>query len=145
MAVDAFLKIDGIVGDHKGEVPLETFSWGVSNSGSSVCGGGGGGRTSFQDFSFTSQVGSQSVALFLHCASGRHFPKAVLTCRDANQNPIVITFSDLIISNYKEDLAFHKGQEGEDAAPLEFVSFNYAKVEVTSRGSTGSFDICQRG
>ena len=41
---DAFLKIDGITGEHKGEIQLESFSWGVSNTISRTTGGGEIGR-----------------------------------------------------------------------------------------------------
>ena len=53
MPFDAFLKIDGIPGEstaekHKGEIEIESFSWGVSNSGSATHGGTWrGGRSSF--------------------------------------------------------------------------------------------------
>ena len=45
MAVDYFLKLDGIPGEstdakHKGEIDVLAFSWGVSQSGSTAPGGG---------------------------------------------------------------------------------------------------------
>ena len=47
MAVDYFLKIDGIVGEskdskHRGEIDLMSWSWGASQTGSSSAGGGEG-------------------------------------------------------------------------------------------------------
>ena len=47
MAFDAFLKIDGIEGEstdktHPGEIEIQSFSWGVSNTASGGAGGGGG-------------------------------------------------------------------------------------------------------
>src|SRR5215472_463778 len=130
MAVDAFLKIDDIVGEHKGEIPLESFSWGVSNS-ATFCGegggGGGAGRVSFQDFSFTSKVGSQSPRLFLSCASGVHLKKATLSVRET----LEIQFTNVIISSYKEDLSILHKVEGQANVPLEFVSLNFSKMEVT--------------
>ncbi len=139
MAVNAFLKIDGIVGDHKGEVQLESFSWGVSNP-ETACGGGGGGsgKPSFQDLSFRSRLGSQSLSLFLAAVTGRHIKDATLTV----PGQIAVTFSSLIVSNYKEDLSFIKSSEGEASVPLEFVSFNFAKIHVKVGEATGGFDIC---
>ena len=58
MAFDAFLKIEGIEGEstdktHPGEIEIESFSWGVSNTGQRGSGGGGGaGKAVIQDFHF---------------------------------------------------------------------------------------------
>ena len=65
-ASDYFLKIDGIDGEstddrHKGEIDIQSFSWGVSNSGSMSSGSGGGaGKASFQDIHFTRQLDKAS-------------------------------------------------------------------------------------
>lgn len=79
MAIDLFLKIEGITGEsrdarHKSEIELLSFGWGEQESGHAT-GGGGAGKVSFQDFQFTSRVNKASPHLFLACASGRHFPK----------------------------------------------------------------------
>ena len=47
MAVDMFLKLDGIKGEsadhkHKDEIHIESFSWGLSQTGAHGSGGGGG-------------------------------------------------------------------------------------------------------
>jgi type VI secretion system secreted protein Hcp len=156
MAIDAFLKIDGIAGNVKGGlVQLESFSWGLSNSGTPTCsatgGGGGTGKVSFQDFSFTSLLGSQSPQLFVAAATGKHIPSAQLTLTQ-NAQPIAVTFFDVFVSNYKEDQASSLrmvldktgvAMSGQDSAPLEFVSFNFLKIEIQAGGVTEIFDICQ--
>jgi type VI secretion system secreted protein Hcp len=56
--VDYFLKIDGIPGDsqdskHKGEIDVESWSWGETNVGDAAHRGGMGvGKVSIQDFDF---------------------------------------------------------------------------------------------
>src|SRR6187549_606669 len=68
-----FLKIDGIVGDsidanHKGEIDVLSWSWGVTHAGGGAGpggGGGGAGKASFQDFHFVSRISKASPALFL--------------------------------------------------------------------------------
>src|SRR2546430_3152894 len=106
-AVDFFLKIEGVDGEstddkHKGEIDIESFSWGVSQSGSHGAGGGGGaGKASFQDLHFHTHVDKSSPKLFLACATGEHFKKAVLTCRKARQEQqeyMKITMSDCLVS-----------------------------------------------
>jgi type VI secretion system secreted protein Hcp len=130
MAVDMFLKITDVRGEsqdakHKGEIEIESFSWGVSNSGSAVA-GGGGGKAAFQDFSFTTGVSAASPQLFLACASGQHLPQAVLVARKAGGDQLEflkVTMSDVLISSYQT------GGSGADEVPLDQVSLNFAKIE----------------
>jgi type VI secretion system secreted protein Hcp len=138
MAFDAFLKIEA-VGDKAQELELrlESFSWGVSNSGSiSSAGGLQGGKPMFQDFSFASLAGEQSPKLFEAAATGQHFPNAILTVTDKVQF-MMVTFTDVLISSYKIDegsLFSQKHVEGgipavQLGAPMESVSFNFAKFD----------------
>lgn len=133
MSVDYFLKIEGIEGEsqdakHKGEISLESFSWGASQSGTMAYGGGGGaGKVQMQDFNFVMNVNKASPKLFLACATGDHIKKAVLTCRKAGkdqQEYMKFTFSDVLVSSYQTS-----GSAG-DVIPLEQISLNYAKMEM---------------
>ena len=70
MAVDYFLKLDGIEGEstdnkHAKEIDVEAWSWGESQTGSGVPGGGGGGagKVSMQDFHFVIKHNSASPSL----------------------------------------------------------------------------------
>jgi type VI secretion system secreted protein Hcp len=133
MAVDLFLKIDGIKGEskddkHKDEIDVLSFSWGASQTGTFGGGGGGGaGKVSMQDFNFTMKVNKATPELLLACSSGKHIPKAEFTVRKAGgkQEPfLVIKFSDLLVSSYQTGAS----SEG-DEIPIEQVSLNYAKIE----------------
>jgi type VI secretion system secreted protein Hcp len=130
-AVDYFLKIDGIDGEsqdqtHKGDIEIESFSWGQTNSGTASKGGGmGAGRVTMHDFEFMMGVNKASPKLFLKCASGEHIPKAVLVCRKAGkeqQEYLKYTFSDLLISSFKTG--------GTEVVPQNTVSFNFSKIEM---------------
>ena len=144
MAFDAFLKIEGING--AGEIRLESFSWGVCNSSSIAAGSGaGGGRASFQDFSFAAVVGKQSPQLFEAAAEGRLIQSATLTVTDKIE-PLTIKFSEVFISSYKLDEGAIKISEGVLPAvqlgpPMESVSFNFAKVEFQAGGSIGATKV----
>ena len=87
--VDYFLKIDGVDAEsadqtHKGEIALESFSWGQSQSGTAGRGGGGGaGKVQSQDFSFVKKVDKSSPVLMIACATGQHYTNAILTARKA--------------------------------------------------------------
>ena len=133
-AVDFFLKIDGIEGEsadgkHKGEIDLESWSWGASQAGGSSFGGGGGaGKVSMQDFHFTMKVNKATPKLILACANGQHIKNALLTCRKAGgkqEEFLQYTFHDLLISSYQTG-----GSGGADIVPTEQISFNYAKMKV---------------
>jgi len=148
MAFNAFLKIDGVTENSpNGEIRLESFSWGVSNATSSTTGtgGAGAGKASFQDFSFAALVGVQSPKLFEAVAVGKHINNAILTVNDKVE-PLVIRFSEVFISSYKLDeqgLLTQKCGEGAISgdrlgAPMESVSFNFAKIEFQAGGTTAS-------
>jgi type VI secretion system secreted protein Hcp len=133
-AADYFLKIDGIEGEskadkHTGEIDLESFSWGATQSGSFATGGGGGsGKVSMQDFHFTMGINKAGPALFLACAQGQHIPKAVLTCRKAGkeqQEFLKVSFSDILVSSYQTG-----GSGGADVLPVDQISLNFAKIEI---------------
>ena len=136
-AVDYFLKLDGIEGEshdakHKGEIQLETYNFGATQTGSHSAGGGGGaGKASLQDFSFVMLASKASPKLFLACCSGTHIPKAVLTCRKAGkeqQEYLKVTLSDLLISSFQSG-GPHKGEQ----LPFDSVSLNFAKIEIEYR------------
>ena len=121
MAVDYFLKIDGIEGEsldekHKGEIEIESFSWGLTQPGGSSVGGGGGGggKAQFRDISFVALISKASPKLFLACASGTHSKSAVLTVRKGGEQQMefdTMTLEDVLISSY---------QQGSSQAPTQF-------------------------
>ncbi len=132
-AVDYYLKIDGIAGEstdskHKGEIDIESFSWGVTQSGAHAAGGGGGaGKASFQDFHFVMKINKASPKLMLACANGEHIKKATLVCRKAGkeqQEFMTVTMSDLLISSFQTGGSGHG-----DILPTDQISLNFAKIE----------------
>ena len=87
MAVDYFIKFDGIKGEstdakHKDEVDVEAWSWGESNVGGAGHGSGAGaGKVSMQDFHFTMRFNKASISLMKACATGQHIKDAMLSAR----------------------------------------------------------------
>lgn len=132
MAVDMFLKLDGIPGEskdkaHKGEIDVLAWSWGVSQSGTMhMGGGGGGGKASFQDLSFTSYYEKSTPKLMEFCANGGHIKDGVLTVRKAGgkqEEVIIYTITDVLCTSVSTG-----GSGGEDRLTVNF-SLNFAKVE----------------
>jgi type VI secretion system secreted protein Hcp len=149
MAVDIFLKLDGIVGEsldnkHKNEIVLESFSWGLTNTGAhNIASGQAGGKASFQDVHFTSKVSIASTNLMLHCANGKHIPSGQITFRKADPSKENLGFEFLF---YKFDnILITSVQEAGETAdrPLDSVSFAFGKINVeyklqTPTGAVGA-------
>ena len=151
-AVDYFLKIEGIEGEsqdskHKGDIDIESWSWGATQVGAHAAGGGGGaGKVSMQDFHFVMKINKASPKLMLACATGEHIKKATLVCRKAGkeqQEFLKVTMSDLLVSSYQTG-----GSGGSDIVPMDQISLNFSKIEfeyfaqkpdggVVSAGKTG--------
>lgn len=131
--VDYFLKIDGVDGEssdskHKGEIELESWSFGASNSATFSSGGGGGaGKVSMQDFHFVMKTSKASPKLLLSCAGGDHIKKATLICRKAGteqQEFLKVTLSDVLVSSFQTGGSSHS-----DVLPMDQVSIAFAKIE----------------
>ena len=145
MAMDIFIKIGDLKGEsiddkHKDEIQVLAWSWGMSQSGTTHMGpGGGSGKASFQDLSITHYIDKCSPNLMLACANGKHFSEALLTVRKAGEKPLEylkITMTDLIVTSVTTG-----GSGGEDRL-TENVSLNFAKfkVEYTPQKKDGSGD-----
>ena len=147
MAVDMFLELKGIDGESqddtfskKNAIDVLAWSWGMSQSGTTHMGSGGGsGKVSVQDLSVTKYVDKASPNLLLFCSNGEHIPEAKLTVRKAGKTPleyIVITMTEVIISSVSTG-----GSGGQDRL-TENISLNFEKVKLTytPQKSTGAGD-----
>src|SRR5688572_15652893 len=94
MAIDMFLKLEGIKGEskdhkHKDEIHIESFSWGLTQEGTSGTGGGGGaGKVHVHDISITKKVDKSSCDLMYHLASGKHVKLGFVYVRKAGEKPV---------------------------------------------------------
>jgi type VI secretion system secreted protein Hcp len=133
MASDYFLKIEGMPGEssdakHKGEIEIESFSFGAHQTGTHAAGGGGGaGKVSMQDFHFTLPAGKCGPKLMLACATGEHLKKALLTVRKAGkeqQEYYKVTMEDLLVSSYQTGGSSHGS-----SVPQDQISLNFSKIK----------------
>jgi type VI secretion system secreted protein Hcp len=132
MAVDMFLKLDGIKGEsmdskHKDEIDVLAWSWGMTQSGNTHMGGGGGaGKVNVQDISFTKRMDAASPNLAARCAQGEHIKEALLTVRKAGtdqQEYIKLTLKDCLVSSISTG-----GSGGQDTL-TENISLNFAEYK----------------
>ena len=91
MSTDSHFKFDGVKGesshkDHKGEIEVLSWSWGVQQpSGAGAGGGSGRGKANPGEMNFMHLYDKASPVLAKHCAAGKHFKDAVLTARKAGE------------------------------------------------------------
>jgi type VI secretion system secreted protein Hcp len=130
MAADYFLKLDGIDGEstdkgHPNWIDIESFSWGVSQSGSTSGGTGGGtGKAVPADVSVVMPFCKASPSLFVKCATGAHIATATLACRktgESQQDFLKINLTEILISSYEVG--------GAEDTPFDKLSLNFAKIE----------------
>jgi type VI secretion system secreted protein Hcp len=86
--IDTHIKFDGVEGeathkDHKGEIELLSWSWGVTNHSGTAGGGSGVGKGTPGELSFTHRFDKASTVLAKKCAGGVHFKEVILTARKA--------------------------------------------------------------
>src|SRR3954452_2835962 len=144
MASDIFAKLGDIKGEslddkHKDEIEILSYSWGVTNAGSMGYGSGGGeGKASFHDLSFTHKIDKASPVLMQACATGVHLKEATITHRKAGkgqQEYLVIKMNDVIVTAVMD-------AEGKDGESAESVNLAFAKIDVAyrPRKADGSLD-----
>jgi type VI secretion system secreted protein Hcp len=148
-AVDMFLKVTAIPGestaiDHKDEIEIYSYSFGINNTTVVASGGISGGKAVFRDLSLTKRVDKSSPPLMLACAQGKHLAEAILTIQrsggaDKPSNFMRITLTDVIVSSISS-----AGAAGGDV-PQESISFNYGKIKIEYFQQLGDGSVVPAG
>jgi len=138
MAVDFFLKLEGpdIEGEsmdsqHEGEIAINSWSWGMNQSGTMhVAKGGGAGKVDVQDISLTKLLDKSTPNLIQHCCKGTQFETATLVCRKASGDGgqleyLTLEMKNVIITNVQGG-----GSENDDNL-FENVGLNFGEFTVT--------------
>ncbi len=146
MAVDVFLKLENINGEskdekgHTDEIEIMSFSWGMSQSGTTHSGpGGGAGKVHVHDLSLVKFMDKSSPILAQFCATGEHIATGQLTARKAGKDPveyIKIELKEIIVTSVQ----FGGSAEGDRFT--ESLSRNFAdfKILYTPQKDDGSAD-----
>ena len=133
MAMDQFIKIGSLKGEakdkaHKDEIDVLSWNWGLTSNGSFHSGGGGGaGKASVQDLTFTHYIDKASPELILACMNGKHLEWATLLVRKSGEKPLdyfMIDMEPVIVTGVSTG-----GSHGEDR-PIETVTLHFGKVEI---------------
>ena len=130
MAVDFYLKLDGITGEatdsnHKDEIQLLSFSWG-GNQVTSVAGtgGSGAGKADLSDLSIMKYMDKASPGLFKFLISGTHIKTGVLTAvkAGADGKPFLkLSLEELFVTSVQTSAS--------SEIPSESVSFSYNRIK----------------
>lgn len=138
-----FIKLDGINGEslyqprdssltHWSDV--QSFSWGLSFSGSATGGGGSAtGRASFQDFVWTQTVDASIPPLFVAVASGKHIPTVTFDVIKAGGNQDL--YFEMIFTGA---LGSSLSLSGSGTVPVANSSFTYSSVTMRYRPQDAS-------
>lgn len=137
MAIDAFLKIDGIPGESLDAqfgdwIEMEDFDVGASQSASATMTSSGGatsGRARMSDLFFRKAVDKATPKLHEACCSGKHFKEVKIALNRAGTEKVKymeITLEEVIISSVS--LAGNGSVEG--GFPSEIVRLNYARIKM---------------
>ena len=132
MAVDMFLKLEGVPGEsidktHAGEIEVQSCSLGGSQGSGMASGTGGGtGKVNLQDVHFSKSLDTASLVLFQKMCNGKHIPSALITFRKAGEKPLEylkIKLTDIIVTNVSW------GGSGGGDSTSEQLSLAFTKIE----------------
>jgi len=150
MAIDSFLKLGDLKGEtqvkgFEGQLQLLAWSWGLSQSGTTHQGtGGGASKASVQDLSITRWVDSASPALIHACVKGKHFPNATLTMRKAGGDTplpyLTIKLTDIIVTSVSTGSSSGEDMQTESVS-LNFAAFEYAYQPQNNKGAKEGGEI----
>ena len=123
-----YMNIQGITGDVNGGscsgIMLDSFSWGLTQTGTQSSGGGGGaGKVSFHDISITKNMDKSSPLLLKLAQDGKSSPVHIDFCKRAGGKSVIYASYDLdnaLISSYSVS-------SGGDV-PTETFTLNFSKV-----------------
>jgi type VI secretion system secreted protein Hcp len=144
MAIDTHIKFDGVAGesadkDHKGEIAVLSWSWGLTNEKAGSGSGSAIGKAKPEDFRILHRYDMASPALARLAAQGASIKTAVLSARKSGKGQkdfLKITMKEVFITSVQAS-----DSEGGDA--VEEVSFRYQWLDVSyqptdAKGGLGS-------
>lgn len=141
-----FLKLQGVSGesgdaDHKSEIDVVSWSWGMQASASAAGGSLPAGRDAMTELEIIKRVDQSSPTLMLFLRNHKVIRQARLTVRKAGQTPLeylTIDLEDVRITGLKI--------ESESAELVERIRLGFSKVRVSyvpqdAKGGPGAANV----
>lgn len=141
MAVDYFLKLDGIQGEsadekHKNEITILSWSWGASQVSSvSGSGGSGAGKANLSDFSVMAFFDKSTPLFFKNVCAGTHIKTGEMTAikSGADGKPYLkVDFKELFVTSLQMSAS------GEIPSVSISFSYNEIKIDYSEQSETGT-------
>ncbi len=135
MATDAFIYIDGIVGEstddkHSGWIEVISYNTGVKQTVSSTASSTGGAsaeRADFDTFAFSKLIDNSSPLLMLACAAGTHIDNIIIElCRAGTDK---IKFMDYKLTDSLISSVLISSGDPRISFPVELVKIHFGKIE----------------
>jgi type VI secretion system secreted protein Hcp len=129
-----FLALDGIEGPStasgfKKQIPVLSYSWGVSNTSTGGGSGGGAGKAVEAPLAFTMLTNIASPALASTCFTGKHIRSAVLhgvrTNGKTHEEYLTITLTEVLVSSFHQ--SENNGHQPVDTVHLLYTSIKYVE------------------
>ncbi len=151
-AYHAFLKIEGVEGEsnseqHRDEIDVLSFSWGVSNPAALTGHGGGGGEVNIDTLVVTKEVDKASPKLFLKAFTNEESPAPVVLQMtktypaEEGSDPLVIIFFEIELQGVRVGRvesnvrARDRDMDGDGIPDLavrtETISLSFEEIKVT--------------
>jgi type VI secretion system secreted protein Hcp len=141
MALDMFLKLDGIGGEasdakHKGEIDVLSWSWGLSEPAAPAGGGGGAGKVKVENISIQKLVDLASPLLLSFSAQGKHIKEGTLATRKGGKSGgddfLMVKMTDVIVTSVQMAASKDAAQPAESIVNTTLDSFQHI---TTPRGA----------
>ena len=145
MPIDTHIKFDGIDGeltdrDHKGEIEVLSWSWGISAQPSGGTGGGhAAGRATAQDLSFVHSYDKASPLLAKAAVSGTHVKQVTLAARRAGQGQkdfLKVTMKEVLVTGVELSGTQAEGIAESVSVRSRQIAFEYQPTD--SKGQLGT-------
>ncbi len=134
MAIDIYLKVDGVTGEskdsnHKNWIDVLSFNWGATQPGNmSVGGGGGTGKVNYKDLQIQALIDKATPAILKYCSSGKHVTKVELSICKAGGSQI--EYSRIVLEDVLVTLTDFSGVGHTDTIVVNY-AFQASKVNLS--------------
>ncbi len=141
-----FLKVQGVTGeaadaDHKGEIEVVSWSWGMQASSSAVTGTLPGARSTMTEIEIVKRVDQSSSTLMSFLKTNKLIKQARLTVRKAGETPVeyvTVELENVRVTSLKI--------ESEKAELVERLRLGFSKVRVSyvpqdAKGGPGAANV----
>lgn len=145
MSTSTFIKFDGIDGesthkDHKGEIEVLSWDWGLTATPGTPGGGSGTGKATPKELRIVHRYDKASPLLSKNAASGRSMARAVLSARKSGEGQkdfFKVTMKEVFITSVSVSAAAPDVEAVEEVA-MSYRAIEFAYSPQNSKGSLGA-------